>query len=68
LSDEAAAMAFIDVRGDLSSPQQLERSEDIQVLLLDHEAVCRLCDDRGAHIDAKLWTVLYLYRQLGTLE
>jgi ADP-ribose pyrophosphatase len=68
LTDEAAAMAFIDVQGRPESVQSLEAGEDIQVVLLDHEQVCRLCDDESVIIDAKAWTVLYLYRQLGKLE
>jgi ADP-ribose pyrophosphatase len=66
LTDEAAAMAFVDVRGTVNP--HLEASEDIEVILLDHPAVCRLCDDRAALIDAKAWTVLFLYQQLGKLD
>jgi ADP-ribose pyrophosphatase len=68
LTDEAAAMAFIDVQGHPESVQALEASEDITVVLLDHAGVCRLCDDTEAHIDAKAWMVLYMYRTLGKLE
>jgi ADP-ribose pyrophosphatase len=66
LTDEAAALAFVDVRGVVKPA--LEASEDIEVMLLDYEAICRLCDDRLARIDVKLWTILYLYQQLGKLE
>ena len=45
----------------------LEASEDLEVLLLDFDQVCRLCDDPEASIDAKAWTVLYLYQKLGRL-
>jgi ADP-ribose pyrophosphatase len=68
LTDEAAAMVFIDVQGHPESVQALEASEDITVLLLDYEGVCRLCDDPSAQIDTKAWMVLYLYRNLGKLE
>jgi ADP-ribose pyrophosphatase len=68
LTDEAAAMAFIDVQGHPESVQALEASEDITVVLLDYEGVCRLCDDPEVRIDAKAWMVLYLYRTLGKLE
>jgi ADP-ribose pyrophosphatase len=68
LTDEAAAIAFIDVQGHPHSVQALEAGEDIEVLLLDYEGVCRLCDDTTVLIDAKAWTVLYLYRQMGKLE
>jgi ADP-ribose pyrophosphatase len=68
LTDEAAALAFIDVQGPPESAQYLEASEEIQVLLLDYEEVRRLCDDNTALIDAKAWTILFLYRSLGKLE
>ena len=67
LTDESAAMAFVDVRATPESLPKLEASEDIEVLLLDHAGVCRLCDDTGVRIDAKVWTTLYLYQQLGQL-
>ena len=68
MSDETAVMAFIDVHLTPDSKQALEASEDIEVLLLDFAQVCKLCDSSGAHIDAKAWTTLYLYQQLGRLE
>jgi len=67
LTDEAVAMAFIDVAG-RPEVQELEASEDITVVLADHDEVCRLCNDPSARMDAKLWTVLFLYQQLGRLE
>ena len=67
LSDEAAALAFVDVRSTPESRPKLEASEDIEVVLLDHEGVCRLCDDAGARIDVKAWMALNLYQQLGRL-
>jgi ADP-ribose pyrophosphatase len=68
LTDEAVALAFIDVRGDAGSAQALEASEDIEVLLLDYEQACRLCDDTSLRIDAKAWAVLYGYQLAGKLE
>jgi ADP-ribose pyrophosphatase len=65
MTDEAAALAFVDVRSTPESLPKLEASEDIEVVLLDYEAACRLCDDAGARIDAKAWSALYLYQQLG---
>src|SRR5262249_54277285 len=62
LTDEATALAFVDVVGDESSKPALEASEDLEVLLLDHEAVCRLCDDTSVVIDARAWMMLYLFR------
>ena len=67
MSDEAAALAFVDVRSTPESLPKLEASEDIEVVLLDYAGVCRLCDDAGARIDAKAWSALYLYQQLGQL-
>lgn len=68
MTDEAAPMAFVDVRGHPEAVQALDASEDIEVLLLDHAAVCRLCDDTRLLIDAKAWTVLRMYQLLGRLE
>jgi ADP-ribose pyrophosphatase len=68
LTDEAAALAFVDVRGSADARPYPEASEDIEVLLLDHAAVCRLCDDRSAWIDVKAWAVLHMYQLLGRLE
>jgi ADP-ribose pyrophosphatase len=68
LSDESTAMAFVDVRGDDQSKPALEASEDLEVLLLDHDAACRLCDDRSVVIDAKAWMMLYLACALGRIE
>ena len=46
----------------------LEATEVIEVVLLDHAEVCRLCDNPGLAIDAKAWGVLHLYKKLGRLE
>ena len=67
LTDEAAAMAFVEVRGDPKAGPHLEPSESLEVMYLDHEQVCRLCDDQAPNVDAKAWMVLYLYQRLGTL-
>jgi ADP-ribose pyrophosphatase len=68
MSDEAVAMAFVDVRGTAGSRPSPEASEDLEVVLLDHAQACRLCDDPDVWLDARAWTVLYLYRQLGRLD
>ena len=68
LTDEAAAVAFIDVRAVDGGRPKLEASEDIEVILLEFPEVSRLCDDSTARIDARVWMVLYLYQQLGRLE
>jgi ADP-ribose pyrophosphatase len=68
LSDESAPIAFIDVCSTPTGKQALDGSEDIEVLALDHAQVCELCDNRNVRMDAKAWTILYLYQQLGRLE
>lgn len=68
LTDEAVAMAFVDVRGEPGAPQELEASEDITVVLADLAECCRLCDDTSLRIDAKLWGVLHLARELGRID
>jgi ADP-ribose pyrophosphatase len=67
LTDEAVAMAFVDARAAPETKPKLEAAEDLEVLLLDFAAVCRLCDDKSVRIDAKAWATLYLYQQLGQL-
>jgi ADP-ribose pyrophosphatase len=67
MTDETAAMAFVDVRPSQQERPPLEMSEDISLVLLDFEGVCRLCDAPDLPIDAKAWTALYLYQQLGRL-
>jgi ADP-ribose pyrophosphatase len=68
LTDEAAAFAFVDARATPEGKADLQASEDLEVLLLDYEGVCRLCDAPDVRFDVKAWMVLYLYRQLGRLE
>ncbi len=67
MTDEAVAMAFVEARTTPQALPKLEASEDLEVVLLDFAEVCRLCDDRTVRIDAKAWTTLYLYQQLGRL-
>jgi ADP-ribose pyrophosphatase len=67
VTDEAVALAFVEARATPQTKPKLEASEDLQVLLLDFAAVCRLCDDRSARIDARAWAVLHMYQQLGRL-
>jgi ADP-ribose pyrophosphatase len=68
LSDENGAMAFVEVRIPPGGKQALEASEEIEVRLLDWDALNALCNDRSAKIDAKAWMVLYMYQRLGKLE
>lgn len=65
LTDETAALAFIDVRSTPESKQALEGSEDIEVLLLDFPEARALCDDQTKRFDAKAWHALYNHVQLG---
>ncbi len=67
MSDEAAAMVFVDCTATPDGKAQLEDSEIIEVLLLDYDEVRRMCDAPGLRIDAKAWTTLYMYRELGKL-
>ncbi len=68
LTDEAVSMIFVDARAMPKKQPKLDASEDLQVLLLDFPAICRLCDDRSVRIEARAWTILYSYQQLGRLE
>lgn len=67
LTDEAVIVAFVEARQVPGQGLNLDPSEDLEVLLLDHEAVCRLCEDHSHRFDMKTWMALYLYRQLGKL-
>ena len=67
LTDESAALVFVEARATPKTKPKLDASEDLEVVLLDHAGVCRLCDDPTARIDAKAWATLYLYQQLGQL-
>jgi ADP-ribose pyrophosphatase len=67
LSDESGALAFVEVRTTPQGRPAPEAAEDLEVLLLDFEGICRLCDDPTVRIDTRVWTVLYMYRQLGGL-
>jgi len=67
MSDETAALAFVDVRATPQSKQALEGTEDIEVLLLDYAQVCQMCENTAVRMDAKAWTTMYMYQQLGKL-
>jgi len=68
MTDESAAMAFVEVRTPPGVAQALEASEEIEVLLLDWHDIDALCNDRTAKMDAKAWMVLMMYQRLGKLE
>jgi ADP-ribose pyrophosphatase len=65
ITDEAAVLVFVDAHAVPGAQTQHEHGEEIEVVLLDHAAVCRLCDEPAIRIDAKAWSALYLYQQLG---
>ncbi len=67
LTDEAAAVAYVDCASTPGGKADLQDSEDIEVLTLDYEEVCRMCDRTDLRFDAKAWMTLYMYRQLGKL-
>jgi ADP-ribose pyrophosphatase len=67
LTDEAAAMAYVDCTSTPGGKADLQDSEDIEVLTLDYEEVCRMCDRTDLRFDAKAWMTLYMYKQLGKL-
>jgi len=60
-------MAFVEARMTPEALPKLDHAEDLEVVLLDFEGVCRMCDDRSARIDARAWAILYAYQQLGKL-
>lgn len=67
LSDETVAMAFVEARMTPEALPKLDHAEDLEVVLLDFDGVCRMCGDRSARIDARTWAILYSYQQLGKL-
>lgn len=67
LTDESAYLVFVDAIATPDATQKLEPSEEIEPQLFDYAAACQLCDDPAARIDAKLWTVLYMYQQMGKI-
>jgi ADP-ribose pyrophosphatase len=67
LTDEAVAMIFVEARATPQTQPKLDVLEDLEVVLLDFAGICRLCEDRSARIEARAWTILYSYQQLGRL-
>lgn len=68
LTDESIVMVFVDAAVVKGGKQALDQSEALEVLLLDHKAVCRLATKPDLPMDAKVWTIMVLYQQLGRLE
>jgi len=48
--------------------QCLNASEDIEVMFLDFEEVCQICDKPALPIDAKMWATLHMFQRLGKIE
>jgi ADP-ribose pyrophosphatase len=67
MSDESAAMAFIEVTAPDGYRPRLEASEDIEALLVSREEAGRLCDDPSAQMDAKAWMAMHLFRLTGRI-
>jgi ADP-ribose pyrophosphatase len=68
LSDETIVLAFVDAHTPAESRRELGQSEDLEVVLLDHAGICRMCDEGGVPMDVKVWMVLHAYRQQGRLD
>ncbi len=68
MTDEAACIAFVDVRGDAGCAPALEASEALEVLLVDHAEACRMIDDATLKFDIKAWLVLWMFKQMGRIE
>jgi ADP-ribose pyrophosphatase len=67
MTDEAAALAFVDVRSTPDARPHLEASEDLQVVLWDYAQVCKQCDAPNVPVDTRVWQVLYLCQQFGRI-
>jgi ADP-ribose pyrophosphatase len=67
LTDEAAALAFVEVQPSAHGGPALQGGEDIDLLLVDFAGICRTCDDLTLRIDIKAWMVLHMFQQLGQL-
>lgn len=66
MTDETSIMVFVDCTpGD--GKQQLEHSEDITVILLNHAEVCEWAK-KDLMYAAKTWPVMLMFEQMGTLE
>lgn len=66
MTDETSVMVFADCTyGD--GKQELEHSEDIEVILLNHAEVCEWAK-KDLMYAAKTWPVLLLFEQIGSLE
>ncbi len=67
LTDETATIVIVEARRTKMGKQQLEGSEDIEAILLDHSQACKLLKSK-VRMDVRLWCMLYHYQQLGRIE
>jgi ADP-ribose pyrophosphatase len=68
LTDESVMLVYVDAQLVPGGAPHLDSSEELEVVLLDYDGVCRLADDHTGLFDAKVWPVLAMYRQLGHLS
>jgi ADP-ribose pyrophosphatase len=67
LTDEMSPLVFVDVRSTPNAKQKLDGMEDIEVVLLDYQQVCQMVENTTVRFDAKAWTILFMFQQLGKL-
>jgi ADP-ribose pyrophosphatase len=67
MTDETARMAFVDARRTKGNKQELDGSEDIEVIELSHAQACALCK-KPVRMDVRLWCILHHFQQFGKLE
>lgn len=67
LSDESFVMVFCDCEGKIST-EGLEASEELSIHLLDIEQIKELYKNYTVKHSCKLWPVLFLFANLGTLK
>jgi ADP-ribose pyrophosphatase len=68
MTDETVVLVYVDVQAHDGNKPHLEASEELETLLLDFAEVCRLCDNPGGAIDAKVWGTLCVFQALGRLD
>lgn len=67
MTDECSQMVFCECIRHPNGKQELEESENIEVMLLDYKQVVKLAKDEEKYIAAKSWPVFYLIEQLGKI-
>lgn len=66
LTDESVVMVYADVKKKRGAMP--EASEDIEVMFLNFEEVCEICDKPALPIDAKMWATLHMFQRMGKIE